>query len=169
VGDGDSAAGPGKAEPRSDGPDALWHELRVLFDKADPVPPEVLQAARASFTWKTVDGELAELTYDSAVDRPVTSAVRGGEDPRLLRFEVSELSVELEITAVGERRRVVGHLVPRQPARVEICHRAGRALVEADEGGRFEAEDVVAGPSSLRCDLTGRRGAAPLVTSWVVL
>jgi hypothetical protein len=169
VGDGNSAADPEQTEHRSDGSDALWHELRMLCSRADPVPPEVLQAARESFAWTTIEAELAELTYDSAIDGPVAGAVGDVEGPRLLRFQAAELSVELEVTVVGERRRVVGRLLPPQPARVEICHRSGRGLVAVDELGRFDAEDVAAGPSSLRCHLTGRRGAAPLVTNWVLL
>jgi hypothetical protein len=169
VTDDNGAADPQQAEPQSDEHDALWQELRMLIDKADPVSPEVLQAARECFTWRTIDAELAALTYDSAVDRPTTSVVRGTEGPRLLSFEASEFSVELEVTAVGARRRVVGQLAPPQPARVEIRHRAGHTLVEADELGRFRTEDLAAGPSSLRCHLTGRRGAAPVVTDWITL
>ena len=65
-----------QAELRSDEDDTLWHELRMVIQKGDPVPPEVLQAARESFTWRTIDAELAALTYDSAVDDPATSAAR---------------------------------------------------------------------------------------------
>lgn len=167
--DDNGAADPQQAELRSDEHDALWQELRMLIHKADPVSPQVLQAARESFTWRTIDAELAALTYDSVVDRPTTSVVRGTEGPRLLSFEASEFSVELEVTAVGARRRVVGQLTPPQPARVEVRHRAGHTLVEADELGRFRTEDLAAGPSSLRCHLTGRRGAAPVVTEWITL
>jgi hypothetical protein len=158
-----------QAELRSDEDDALWQELRMVIQKGDPVPPEVLQAARESFTWRTIDAELAALTYDSAVDDPATSVVRGLEGPRMLSFEASELSVELEVTAVGARRRLVGQLVPPQPARVEVRNRAGRSLVQADELGRFRIEEVAAGPSSLRCHLTGPHGTVPVVTDWITL
>jgi hypothetical protein len=147
-----------QAELRSDEDDALWQELRMVIQKGDPVPPEVLQAARESLTWRTIDAELAALTYDSAVDDPATSVVRGLEGPRMLSFEASELSVELEVTAVGA-----------QPARVEVRSRAGRSLVQADELGRFRIEEVAAGPSSLRCHLTGPHGTAPVVTDWITL
>ncbi len=165
----DSVAGSEQAERLSDEDSELWEELRMAIQEADPVPPEVLRAARESFTWRTIDAELAALTYDSAVDGPATSVVRGSEGPRLLSFEASELSVELEVTAVGARRRLVGQLVPPQPARVEIRHHAGRSLVEADELGRFRTEELAAGPSSLRCHLSDPSGAAPVVTDWVML
>jgi hypothetical protein len=35
--------------------DPLWLELRAAIDKADPVPPEVLRAARQAFARRPVD------------------------------------------------------------------------------------------------------------------
>ena len=35
-------------------------ELRALFAHVDPVPQLLDDAARAAFTWRTVDAELAE-------------------------------------------------------------------------------------------------------------
>ena len=46
--------------------DALLAALRRIPRHADPVPGPVLEAARGSFTWRTIDAELAELAYDSA-------------------------------------------------------------------------------------------------------
>ena len=57
----------------------LWQELRAAIATADPVPPEVLRAARESFTWRTIDAELAALTYDSVIDRPTSNVTRGSE------------------------------------------------------------------------------------------
>ena len=34
----------------------------------EPVPADVVAAAKASFTWRTIDAELAELTFDSVAD-----------------------------------------------------------------------------------------------------
>jgi hypothetical protein len=41
--------------------------------------------------------------------------------------------------------------------------------VEADELGRFRAEDVPSGLSSLRCQLGGVEEGTALVTDWIVL
>src|SRR4051794_33213017 len=70
---------------------ALLAELSEVFGHVDPVPPEVVAAARASFTWRTVDAELAvlaELAFDSLVDDTGGTLVRGAaaEQPRLLTF-----------------------------------------------------------------------------------
>lgn len=165
----DGISDPKQGEPGSDEHDRLWRELRMVIAQADPIPPEVLQSARECFTWRTIDAELAVLTYDSALDRTATGIVRGLDGPRLLSFEGRELGVELEVTAVGRRRRLVGQLVPPQPARVEVRHRDGLAVVEVDELGRFRTEELPAGPSSLRCRLTGPTGTASVVTDWVTL
>jgi hypothetical protein len=43
----------------------LLAEVARAAELADPVPAEVLEAARASLTWLGVDAELAELLADS--------------------------------------------------------------------------------------------------------
>jgi hypothetical protein len=43
----------------------LLAEVARAAELADPVPPDVLEAARASLTWLRVDAELAELLADS--------------------------------------------------------------------------------------------------------
>ena len=48
--------------------DDLLRELGRVVTAADPVPPEVIAAAKASFTWRTIDAELAELAFDSLLD-----------------------------------------------------------------------------------------------------
>jgi hypothetical protein len=146
----------------------LWQELRAAIGTADPIPPEVLRAARESFTWRTIDAELAALAYDSVIDRPTSNVTRGSEGPRMLTFEAPQLTVELEVTTQGSRRQLVGQLIPPRRARVAVRHHGGTALVEADELGRFSAGDLPRGPSSLRCHLSGSEGT-PIVTDWVAL
>jgi len=46
--------------------DPTFATLRSVIERADPVPPPVVAAAKASFTWRTIDSELAELVADSA-------------------------------------------------------------------------------------------------------
>ncbi len=47
--------------------DPMFATLRNVIDHADPVPQAVVDAARAAYTWRTIDAELAELTADSAM------------------------------------------------------------------------------------------------------
>ena len=56
----------------------LLDGLRRAASQFDPPPPAVIEAARSSFTWRTIDAELAALVFDSGVDQPVT-VLRGSE------------------------------------------------------------------------------------------
>ncbi|MFD0744362.1 hypothetical protein ACFQ1L_23015 [Phytohabitans flavus] len=46
--------------------DALMAELRRIAAEVDPVPPSVIEAARAAIFTRHLDHELAELVADSA-------------------------------------------------------------------------------------------------------
>jgi hypothetical protein len=98
---------------------------------------------------------------------PPGSAVRGGPEWRQLSFRASGLTIELEITGSGDVRRLVGQLIPRQSAVVDIRHGHGVITVEADTLGRFSAEEVPFGQISLRCRLGSDQ--APIVTGWISL
>jgi hypothetical protein len=57
----------------------LLAEVARAAELADPVPAELLEAARASPTWLRVDAELAELLADS---ENAPRAVRSEPSPR---------------------------------------------------------------------------------------
>ena len=54
----------------------LLAKLGRLLDRLDPVPPESLDQARQLFCWRSVDAELAELSFDSLLDRDMALAIR---------------------------------------------------------------------------------------------
>jgi hypothetical protein len=146
----------------------LVEELRRAASRFDPPPPAVLEAAKATFSWRTIDAELAELAFDSIIDQPAT-ALRSGEGPRLLTFTAPGLEVEVEVSRDGPRRRLVGQVVPPQAAQIEVNHGDGVETVQADALGRFVAEGVSAGPVRLRCRLDAAPAARPVVTQWVTI
>ncbi len=115
----------------------LLDELAALLHSRNEPPPEVLTAAREIFTWRTVDAEIAALTYDSLLDdAPV--AVRAVEPPRILTFAVEALTIEVEMDSSPLGRRLLGQLVPAQAAELEL--RSGDDILaggSADELGRF--------------------------------
>jgi hypothetical protein len=163
LGEGDpgEVAGPEHAGPEDAGREdlVLEEELRALAARLEPVPERLVQAAVDAYAWRTVDADLAELVFDSLADRQEAALVRGGQGERLLSFQASSLTIEVEVTATGTARRLIGQLVPPQRADVEI--------------GRFIADSLPAGPVSLRCAApAGAPGAAgqiqpPVVTDWV--
>ena len=147
----------------------LLAQVREMFDEADPVPEFLLDAARATFSWRTIDAELAELTNDSLLEG---AAVRAARVPRLLTFtaDVATLVVEVaeHVRGAGIGRRLLGQILSPRPAEVDVRHAAGTLSVTADEFGRFRFEEVPPGPISLACRFGGTT-QPQLVTSWVTI
>lgn len=154
------------------GGDALMGELCGLLSRLDPMPPELPDQVRRAFCWRTVDAELAELSFDSLVDRDLTLAVRAPEDPalqpRMLGFgavvDGEDLAIEVEVGASPQGVNLVGQLWPPGPATVEVQTGAGdAAMVPVDELGRFVVEPVPCGPVRLSVPHHGR----VVQTTWV--
>ena len=144
--------------------EAVFEELRGLIARTDPVPERLDEAARAAFTWRTVDAELAELMRDSAEAEEL--ALRGvGTGPRLLSFESPRLAIEAEVTVLGPReRRLVGQIVPPVAASLTLEQGGVRLTAQADELGRFMFDRVGAGPVRLRAALPD--GGMEVATPW---
>jgi hypothetical protein len=145
----------------------LLDHLRKLVVQRDAPPAHVRDAAKAALTWRTIDEELAELCYDSLAQAPAAAGVRDdGDSTRTLSFETNGRGVEIEVIEQGDRRRIVGQLLPPGPGRVEI--RSGRpeevVEAEADHLGRFQADDLPRGPIRLRCQPDDR---AAISTTWI--
>jgi hypothetical protein len=149
--------------------DPLMAEVRAVLENADPMPPAVLAAAKGSFTWRTIDSELAELVADSAdsLAGAVGAGVRGETAPRLLTFEAAGLVVEVEVAESGASRHLVGQLVPMTAAEVVVRWNTGSSSTTADDLGRFVVSDIPAGLVSLA--VRRPTDASPVVTSWVTV
>ena len=152
--------------------DALLTELQGLLARVDPVPAQLLDQVRRSFCWRTVDAEVAELSFDSLVDRETVLSVRSGGDPalepRMLSFgavvDGADLSIEVEATAVAERQTLVGQIYTAGATAVGVEMGDGRSTeVPVDELGRFSVEPVPRGPVRLRVEQDGR----VVHTTWV--
>lgn len=148
--------------------DRLVAELARVLRGADPVPATVVEAARGSFGWRELDAELAKLVADS---RLATAPVRG--DPgRLLSFQAGDRTLEIEVTRLDDRLRILGQVVPPGPARVRAEQPAGTMEVTADQLGRFTIDSLPPGPTRFFCLLLGPDGApvdTGIVSEWQVL
>jgi GNAT superfamily N-acetyltransferase len=147
----------------------LLAQIREMLDETDPVPEFLLEAARETYTWRTIDAELAELTGDSLLEG---ASVRASRAPRLLTFTAETATVVLEVAehvrGAWLGRRLLGQILSPRSAVVEVRHAEGTLSITADEFGRFRAEAVPPGPISLACRFGGAL-QPQLVTSWVTI
>ena len=130
----------------ADRDELLLHELRSFLEP-DPVPASVAAAARATFTWRSVDDELAALLSDSA--DVALAGVRGAGDRRLA-FEAPQLVIEFVLVPGPRGSRLEGQLAPPGAARIEVLSGDDVTEIEADEHGRFTLDGVRNGPLALR-------------------
>ena len=141
--------------------DDLMAELAEAVAEEDAVTDRRREAARAAFTWRSVDAELMELLHDSALE--AGAAVRGAGDPgRMLSFGRGGLIVELEVGAGA----VTGQVLPAQDATLTLqTTGAEDRTVAADGAGFFRIEEVGSGP--VRFVVTTSEHT--LTTAWVTL
>ena len=141
--------------------DALMRALKEAVNAAGDEDARLLAAAKAAFTWRTVDEELEllSLSYDSATAEAV--AVRGapGVSSRMLVFQNDDLILELEIGSDV----VMGQLVPARTDTILLEGPDGPiAEAQVDDAGFFLLRRPAGGPIRLRLD-----GDAGLTTEWL--
>ncbi len=147
----------------------LEEQLRQAAARFEPVPADLMRTAVGAYTWRTIDADLAELVFDSAIDHDDAALVRGPQQERLLSFRAGELTIDVEIAGTGSVRSLIGQLVPPRPAAIEIRQGADARTVEADELGRFSAARLRAGPICLRFSTGEQAGGRAVVTDWVTI
>jgi len=163
---------------RQDGDRRLLAELGAAFARAEQPPTHVVIAAKAAFSMRALDAELAILSWDSEIDT-APAAVRGpvaSSEYRSLAFDLvgsdagspdAALSIEVEVGPAALGRPLAGQLVPPQVADVLVVPEGGGPIrMPADQVGRFGADALPAGLFRLRVERPGR---PPVVTSWVRL
>jgi len=134
-------------------------ELARALAQSTAVPEHRREAARAAFTWRTIDEELLALTHDS-LDL-ADAAVRGALDVRTLGFEADGLSLEIEV----DGDRVFGQVLDADVDEVVVeSVEDGSQASAVDASGVFSLV-VPAGPVrfAVRVDGVLRR------TPWIVL
>lgn len=130
---------------------------RALAQQA--VPDHRREAARAAFTWRTIDEELLALTHDSL--EMADAAVRGSLDVRTLGFESDGLSLELEVD--GER--VIGQVLDTDVEEVVVeSVGEGSQATPVDASGIFSVV-VPTGPVRFGVRVDGMLRHTP----WIVL
>ncbi|MFG1854922.1 hypothetical protein [Actinomadura geliboluensis] len=146
--------------------DELMSGVRDAFEVLDPVPADVLAAARASIAWRLPAAALAELAHDRG--GRTAAGVRGGAC-RTLTFSCPGREVEIEVAEQGREREISGRLVPSAAALVEVRHRdlpPGGISARTEPAGLFCVPRVPEGLVSLVFRL---EDGSSIVTSWIHL
>ncbi|MFZ0013315.1 MAG: hypothetical protein WAL25_04285 [Acidimicrobiia bacterium] len=145
------------------GDDRILASLRQGLQESDPVPADVAAFAKAAFTWRDIDAELAELDFDSA-EEGQPSGVRSSATARMISFQVGKWMLDVEFDQ--DSGRLIGHITPESQFTVEL-HTVGALFsVESDDVGRFAAEGISPGPVSMVLHFAG---GEVIKTQWVVL
>ncbi len=139
----------------------LLAELRDALEEEARVPEGVREAAYAAYAWRTVDAELAALTYDSLLAPPELAGARSHDRAvRSLTFTAGPVTVELSV----EGDTLLGQLVPPKPGEVRVDLEDGPgATVDADVMGCFTLAPLPTRPFRLAVVASG------VVTDWVRL
>jgi hypothetical protein len=151
--------------------DRLLAALDDALGTAHAVPPEFVEAGKAAYAWRTIDAELAALTYDSATDAELVTATRA--EPATLRaltFASAGLTIDLEVTP----DEILGQFSPEQPGQVTAY--AGTLAADdepgttdvgtaaVDELGFFIIRPLPVEPFRLLCRTTS---GLTVLTGWV--
>lgn len=142
--------------------EVLMDRLRSIARTVDDPPAWLRQLAEAALATRRIDGELAELMMDSQASQG--ALVRAADDAvRLLSFETSTVSVELQLEEVDERLNLRGLVTGASgEAVVETFSEARTVPINAE--GWFEARDLPRGAIRLR--LRSLDGST-VTTTWV--
>jgi len=145
--------------------DELLAVLRDGLASARAVPRSFIEAGRAAYAWRTIDAELAVLTYDSAGDPELlTAATRTRTDSvalRALTFASNRITIEVELTPEG----LLGQLAPPQAG--SVTARAGDldvATAPIDDLGFFVLRPLPTRPFRLLVDTPSGETA---LTGWI--
>ena len=144
--------------------EALISQLKSALEQTDPVPADVSEFAKAAFSWRDIDAELAAIEFDSSTaDLP--AGVRSAATARMLSFEAGEWTIDIEYNEAT--RRLLGQVSPGQRCTVELHYAGGVSEAEADDLGRFDFDDILPGPVSLVIRTPGNLHV--IKTEWTVL
>jgi hypothetical protein len=144
--------------------DTLLAVLKDAMDAERDVPPQMIAAGQAAWAWRTIDAELAALTYDSAAEADLLAAGTRAEPAalRALTFTRDEMSIELEVTEDA----LVGQITPPR-AGDSVVVRVGTedvTVTTTDELGFFAIRPVPGQPFRL---LIRTVAGAVVLTGWV--
>jgi len=143
--------------------DELLAALGDALRARQEVPEWFVETGKNAYAWHNIDAELAQLTYDSLVDRERAAAVRSeAASIRALTFTSARLSIELEVS----QSSLVGQIIPPRAGTLEVHTTAGVTSSPVDEIGCFVVDPIPSSPFRLRCRT---EDGADVLTGWITL
>jgi hypothetical protein len=144
--------------------DRLLAALGEAIKARQAVPAWFVETGKNAFAWHNIDAELAQLTYDSDVDRREAAVLRSETASiRALTFTSEHLTLELEVTGTS----LLGQLLPPRAGEVEIQTRAGEiSTTQVDEIGCFAVDQIPESPFRLRCRTAD---GTDVLTGWITI
>ena len=130
--------------------DELLEVLKDAMTVAREMSRGFVDAGKAAYAWRTIDAELAALTYDSAWDADQLDTATRAENAtlRALTFASGGLTIELEVTPEA----LLGQIAPAQAGVVSVrVDTQETASAQIDEVGFFIIRPVPAGSFRLLC------------------
>ena len=148
----------------NEGDEDLLAALREAVSARRAVPDEFVEAGKSAFAWRSIDAELAQLTYDSTYSPDLSGLMRAEPASiRALTFTSTRAQLELEVVESS----LLGQILPVQEARIEVqAHDDAEQAISADETGCFSIHPIPRGPFRLRCRLADGND---ILTSWITL
>ncbi|HVN13125.1 MAG TPA: hypothetical protein VMT69_13600 [Kineosporiaceae bacterium] len=144
----------------------LLAELQAALRAEQEVPGALVDAGKAVWTWRSVDAELAALTYDSALETMTEQLVATRSESASLRsltYASHNLTIELEVTPDA----LLGQIQPAQSARAELAARDGAVIpIQVDDVGWFTVRPVPRSPFRISCTTAD---GVRVVTAWIDL
>jgi hypothetical protein len=147
-------------------PETLLQRMRRIASEADATPALSIDLAKAAFGMRDLDGELAELAWDSLSDAGQLAGTRGPSEVRMMSFETPTVGVELQVAERGALRTLLGQIVGIVPSVVSVETDDGATPAELDDLGTFRVEGLPPGRTRVR--LSGPDGST-ITTSWVTI
>lgn len=146
-----------------DDDERLFVELRAAVQAAAEVPSQFVEAGKLAFAWRTVDAELAQLSYDSATSGIMAGTRADQATLRALTFVARDLTIEVEVATEA----LLGQVVPPKAGEVMVASRNSCGdTAPIDEVGWFVIRPVPAG--MFRLHVRTADGES-VVTQWTTL
>ena len=143
--------------------DELLEALGEALRAREQVPEWFVETGKNAYAWHNIDAELAQLTYDSSLDRDAAAMVRSeAASIRALTFTSARLSIALGVASDS----LLGQIIPAQPGTLEVHTTGGVTSSPVDEIGCFAVAPIPASPFRLRCRT---EDGADVLTGWITL